>query len=116
MPSSTQTEGNDNMRFLYVREALLCCALTLTVAATAQVASLSDQLRIDALQRTTIQVDDHEKRIIHLEDAVAEINATGDEVKWWLRGIGVALGLAIAERVLRTAGVLAKTDGAGPVG
>lgn len=104
------------MRFIYVREALLCCALTLAVAATAQVTSLSDQLRVDAQFRTTLQVEDHEKRIIHLEDAVMSINQTSDEEKWWLRGIGGALVLAIAERVLRTAGVLAKTDGAGPVG
>lgn len=109
---------DEEMKFLPIREFFLAAALCLSVVATAQ--TFGDQLRIDALQRTSTQVDDHEKRIIHLEDAMAQMviqsAESREEEKWWLRGIGGAIMLAIAERVLRTAGVLGKSDGAGPVG
>jgi len=117
--------AKEEMRYVNARGVIIGISFALALMATAQTFSQQgaivtgpsvDQVRIETLEKLPSQVMDHEKRLIHLEDAVANINETGEETKWWLRGIGAALVLAIAERVLRTAGVLSRTDGEGPVG
>ena len=105
-----------------LREMLLGIALAMSLIGTATVALPSptpqtvDEVRITALEKLGTTVDDHERRLIRVEDAVMGMQDTRNEFTWWLRFIGGAIALAIAERVLRTAGVLGKSDGGGPVG
>lgn len=120
---------------LKLREALLGAAFALLVMTTAavpftRVTNAQDsmpvsveQVRIAALESVMapaqIKLSDHEGRIIRLEDAVNVIRDSAEESRWWARGIGIALALAVVERVLRTAGIIGtigKSDGLGPVG
>lgn len=110
---------------LKLREAILGAAFALIVMTTAAVPftnaqETTDQVRIRGLEMVTgpmqVKLGDHEGRIIRLEDAVTEIRNDAEESRWWARGIGIALALAVVERVLRTAGVIGKSDGMGPVG
>jgi len=102
------------------REFILGLSLWCAFCGTATVAlpqETADQVRLTALEHVKETVDDHERRIIKLEDAVMVFQDSKSEFTWWLRFIGAAIMLAILERVLRTAGVLSnKTDGLGPVG
>jgi hypothetical protein len=106
-------------RFPTFRGMLLGAAAALLIVGTAAVCypeDTVDQVRIAALERLNSKVEDHETRLTHLEDAVMDIRESQEEAKWWYRGIGGALILAVLERILRTAGVIRKTDGLGPVG
>ncbi len=108
--------------FRIIRDALLGISLALGLIGTASAFfdETPDQIRIRELEKVATQAllktADHDGRIIRLEDAVASIKDDLAEGKWWQRGIGGALVLAILERILRTAGVLRRTDGVGPVG
>lgn len=98
---------------------LLGAAISLMIVGTAAVCypdETVDQVRIAALEKVPGRIEDHEARLIRLEDWEMDIRSSQEEAKWWYRGIGGALILAVLERILRTAGVLRKTDGLGPVG
>jgi len=75
-----------------------------------------DRYELAELEKVSGHVEDHERRLIRLEDALTAIRDANTEFTWWLRGIGGALTLAVLERILRTSGILRKTDGLGPVG
>ena len=115
--------------FTRLQGLLLGGAFSLMVIATAAVclpqqtqpmmpSQTVDDFKIHTLEETVKGMASYEIRIVKLEDAVAAISQDSQEAKWWYRGIGCALLLAIMERILRTAGVLPKdkTDGQGPVG
>lgn len=109
-----------------LREMLLGMSFALFIMVTASVPfsgqESADQVRLRDLERDQVplemKIQDHEGRLIRLEDAVAVFKSSSEEGTWWMRGIGAALALAVLERVLRTAGVIGKggSDGLGPVG
>jgi hypothetical protein len=113
---------------LKLREALLGAAFAVLVIMVGSVPFKThaeesvDQVRIRDLEKTVapfaMKLEDHEGRLIKLEDAVTGFRNDSDEIKWWLRGLGGAIALAVLERVLRTAGIKlgTKSDGMGPVG
>jgi hypothetical protein len=105
--------------FYKLRSVLLGMTMGFMVIGTAAVSfpqETVDQVRIAELERTTAKLGDFEPRLIHLEDETTAIQESETEAKWWYRGIGVALILAVLERILRTAGIITRTDGLGPVG
>lgn len=77
-----------------------------------------DQVRIAQLESVMGRMSDHEIRIVRLEDSMMAMRDDEAEAKWWYRGIGAALILAVLERILRTSGVLKndRADSMGPVG
>lgn len=105
-----------------LRNALLGVSFALLLIATSNISypqsppETIDQVRIAELERVTGKMTDHEIRIVRLEDTIMALRETNDEAKWWYRGVGTALILAVLERILRTAGILKQTDGMGPVG
>jgi len=109
-------------RFPMLRKVLLGVCFALLVIATSSVSypdappETVDQLRISELEKVAGKMTDHEIRIVKLEDALMILRETNEEAKWWYRGVGTALILAVLERILRTAGILSKSDGMGPVG
>lgn len=107
----------------FAQGALLGIILGFSILGTAAVAlpqvppETVDQVRISQLEQVTGRMNDHETRLIHLEDRAAAAEANQDEMKWWERFIGSALILAVIERILRSAGVLTgKSESMGPVG
>lgn len=109
-------------RFPMLRNVLLGVCFALLVIATSNISypqtapDTVDQVRIAELERVTGKMTDHEIRIVRLEDAIMALRDSDAEAKWWYRGVGTALILAVLERILRTAGILKQTDGMGPVG
>jgi hypothetical protein len=108
--------------FYRLRSVLLGVILSFMVMGTAEVLfpqslpETADQVRIAELERAAGKMGDVQTTVIHLQDEMAAIRENEDEAKWWYRGIGLALILAVLERILRTSGILRKTDGLGPVG
>jgi hypothetical protein len=115
--------------FVKLRGALLGAAFSLLMVMMGSVPTRTsaqqesaDQVRIRDLEKEVsplgIKVEEHEVRLVKVEDAVADFKNDWDEIKWWLRGLAAAIGMAVLERVLRTAGIKlpTKSDGLGPVG